>query len=65
MPRNIFNLDPSSGGRSTAAVLAPGIDEASVLAVLFAAEWPGEASWAEEPEEAEAMFKGVKTKDHD
>lgn len=54
MPRNIFNLLPSSGARSVAALDGADV-EASVDPVLAVTGAPF-LSRAEEPDEAEAIF---------
>lgn len=53
MPKNIFNLEPSSGGFSAAAAVGFAADISE--AVDGAVEAAGEDSNAEEPDDAEAI----------
>jgi hypothetical protein len=55
MPKNIFSLEPSSGGFSAAAAVGFAADISEV--VDGAVDGAGEGSKAEEPDDAEAIPK--------
>jgi hypothetical protein len=55
IPKNIFSLEPSSGGFSAAAAVGLAADISEV--VDGAVDGAGEGSKAEEPDEAEAIPK--------
>lgn len=53
MPKNILSLEPSFGASSTAWVVVGAVDFSE--AVEGAVDATGEGSWAEEPDDADAM----------